>query len=272
MAFRERECKLNAPSRQQIEKVWNFVLSDAHYVTDTDRSFREPWLAELRLSAPQERTALRERVYCDNRKLVAARHGIDIRLEDPSSAGKTKQMVKMPAECEKAQDSATLDRMEYSFKMKKGKTQSPDLTALPDGPAKWVKKIFEVSSLKDVNLYPLLQIVTQRSKMHYYPNGDRNTKIELAMDIGRGRTCFGDKWPVFQIELEMVKGDPDCLNAEGKRLTEKFDFLSADTRSKSTPGFELLGPYLADKDARELIAQELKGKAFQVLSPPSPKT
>lgn len=277
-SFREQECKLNAPSRNQVEKVWNFVLSDSHYMTDTDPSFREPWLADLHLSAPQERTALRERIYCDSRRLLAAQNGIDIRLEDPFAAGKTKQMIKIPTAWEKAQGGqavssadVAMDRMELSFKLK-GKGHTPDLTVLPEGPSKWLKRIFDVSSLKDVSLYPLLQIVTQRSKMRYYPGGDHDTQIELAMDIGRGRTCFGQTWPVFQIELEMVKGDAANLQKEADRLMSVFPFLVIETRSKPTPGFELLDPLLARKDIREHLKDQMKqsrGTEFQILPMPA---
>jgi hypothetical protein len=263
--FREQECKLNAPTQDAIEQVWRSILSDPHYhAVETDESSRPAWLSGLRLQMPHEVTPLRMRVYCDKLNLRATREGVDIRLQY-SANGKSELMVKIPTKEAKAASGGAMDRMEYSSKLKQG-PGGPDLTTLEKACTQRLKGVFEDSSLKDVTLYPLLQILTQRSKMHYHPDGDPDTEIELSMDIGRGQTCLGQEWPVFQIELEMVKGDPARLKAEAERLMRKFAFLSPETRSKPAPGFELLGPYLADKDIRDMLARELAASSFRNLA------
>ncbi|HEY8190601.1 MAG TPA: hypothetical protein VIF12_07935, partial [Micavibrio sp.] len=132
-----------------------------------------------------------------------------------------------------------------------------------------LKTVFDGSSLKDVALYPLLQIITQRRKMHYRPHGHPNTEIELSMDIGVGETCLGQEWFVFQIELELVKGEIACLKAETKLLKKEFA-LTLETRSKPAPGFELLGPHLDGKYIRAIVARELKNSDFRNLKSHAP--
>jgi hypothetical protein len=84
------------------------------------------------------------------------------------------------------------------------------------------------------------------------------------MDIGVGETCLGQEWFVFQIELELVKGEIACLKAETKLLKKEFA-LTLETRSKPAPGFELLGPHLDGKYIRAIVARELKNSDFRNL-------
>ncbi|HEY8190262.1 MAG TPA: hypothetical protein VIF12_06215, partial [Micavibrio sp.] len=126
--YREQEYKLNAPTQDAIEEVWDFVLSDSHYCTvetdkssktnhtaETDKLPRPKGLSKLKLQKPHEITTLRRRVYCDTLNLQATRQGIDIRLQY-SPNEKTELMVKVPTKGVKGDSDGTMDRLEYSSK------------------------------------------------------------------------------------------------------------------------------------------------------------
>lgn len=262
--FRERERKLNATSGAQLEQFRQFIAKNPYYTTLEDPRFIIPLMTGFKLRPPQEDTALRFRVYFDNCALNATRSGIEIRMEDRSVTGTEgwpyKQVIKIgqPGNSE----SHTLDRMEYSTKLKQSR---PQLQTLKDESADYLKDIFNSRSLAKIQLYPLVCIASQRWKMLYHPDGNKDVQIELATDIGRGQTIDGFTWDMFQVEIEMKKGDPAWLGIEEAKFRDALPFLVPEFRSKPSPGFDRLTPFLEKKKNRELIRQNMKDGAFRIL-------
>lgn len=263
--FRERERKLNARSAHQLDKVRAYVLQDPHFVTLNDLRLSLPLLKGLPLRVPQEDSSLRLRTYHDNSVLSATRSGVEIRIEDRSFGSDNewpfKQVIKIGEAASQANH--TLDRLEFTSKLQKAQ---PDLENVKGDRADYLKQAFNARSLNKIRIYPLIQIASQRWKLLYHPDGDKDTQIELATDIGRGQTVDGFTWDMFQLEIEMKKGDPAWLEKEEARLMQNLPFLTSETRSKPSPGFDHLGTLLALKNNREIVRQKLKDGTFHILS------
>lgn len=259
--FLEKERKLNAANAQQLETVRRHVLSDPHFVTLNDQRLSLPLLQGLPLRVPQEDSGLRLRTYHDSTTLSATRNGVEIRIEDRGIAGDFKQVIKI-GEAGNAKDH-TLSRMEYTAKIQKAK---PQLEALKGESAAFLTDAFNARSISKIALYPLIQIASQRWKLLYHPDGNKDVQIELATDIGRGQTVDGFTWDMFQLEIEMKKGDPAWLEKEEARLLKHLPFLMSETRSKPSPGFDHLIPLIKEKKNRNNIRQNLKDGTFKILS------
>ncbi|MFN3828400.1 MAG: hypothetical protein ACK4NR_12345 [Micavibrio sp.] len=263
-SFREQERKLNAASGAQLEQFRQFIAKNPYYTTLEDPRFITPLMAGFKLRPPQEDSALRFRVYFDNCALNATRSGIEIRMEDRSITGTEgwpyKQVIKIgqPGNAE----SHTLDRMEYTTKLKQSR---PQLQTLKGESADYLKGVFNSRSLSKIQLYPLVSIASQRWKMLYHPDGNKDVQIELATDIGRGQTVDGFTWDIFQVEIEMKKGAPKCFGIEEAKFMEAMPFLVPEFRSKPSPGFDHLMPVLEKKKNRELIRHSMNNGIFQTL-------
>lgn len=259
--FREQECKLNASSADDLEKIRHYILTNPHYTHANDPKLLPSWLAGMAFTPAHEKSAVRYRTYFDTVEFNAFDQGVEIRVESngDGTSGPYKQMVKiaMPGTVP-----GIMDRMEYQGKIS---GPVPDLSLIKDGNAEVLKDIFKVKSLGKLSLYPLLQIATQRWKSTYHPNGDRNTRIEVALDAGRGMTCAGQSWDLFQLELELLRGDPACLELERARLLYVFNYLTAESRSKPSTGMDFLRPLMARADVKALMKQELRGQPFRIL-------
>ncbi|MGZ9109466.1 MAG: hypothetical protein ACXW4B_11680 [Micavibrio sp.] len=266
--FQERERKLNVSSAAQLERIHNHVIRDPHYATLNDLRFVQDWLQDLKLRVPQEDSGLRYRLYYDDPKLTATKSGVEIRLEyrgDKTADGwPYKQVIKVGAAG--SDDNHTLDRLEYPAKLRQG---MPVLRAVRGDGAAFLKAAFNKANLADIDLYPMIQIASQRWKLLYHPDGDPDTQIELATDLARARTFTGFSWDLFQVEMEMKKGDPAILGAEVTRLLSAFNGagvndLRIEKRSKPSPGFDVLAPLLAEKEARDFVRHNLMGGHFAV--------
>ena len=123
-----------------------------------------------------------------------------------------------------------------------------------------------LQSILDVKLYPLLVIASQRWKIDYHPDGDKNTKIEYASDVGHGIDITGYEWDIYQAELELKKGDLSVLTREESYLREHFNFLKVESHSKPTPGFENLSSIITSSKAQNFIHDQFKdSNKFRVL-------
>lgn len=261
--FHEQERKLNASSVAHLVKIQDFVIADAHYVTLNDPRFAGDWLSDMPLHVPQSNSDLRFRHYFDDPKLTANRAGIELRVEyrgDKSADGwPYKQVIKVGASG--SEEDHTLDRLEYPAKLRRG---LPVLEAVEGAGASFLKAAFNKNKLADVQLFPLIQIVSQRWKLLYHPDGDKDTQIELSTDMARARAFTGFTWDLFQVELELKKGDPQILADEEARLRKIFRCLTVETRSKPAPGFDHLTGILDKKPMRDFVRTNLSQGRFRV--------
>lgn len=236
LPFDEREVKLNARDAGDLIAVRDYFLADPHYVPVNVPRFRPKWLKDMGSLGPAvEVTSIRTRTYYDDRKLNGFNNGLEIRVECKKGNG-CKQVVKVGSN--NAGDDGAFRRMEYPASLKR---QKPDLTLVASEAKNALRKIFNVNCLADVKLQPMLEISSQRWRMSYHPDGDPDTIVECALDVGRGRT-FGEgksyEWPLYQVEIEVKKGNPSILDKEKDRLKRRFDFLTVGKESKPSPGFE----------------------------------
>lgn len=261
--FHERERKFNVKSAQYLDRIREHVIGDRHYVTLNDRRFSGDWLSGLPLRVPQSDSDLRQRFYFDDVNLKATAAGVELRIEyrgDKTSDGwPYRQVIKVGAAG--SDENHTLDRLEYPAKLRRG---MPVLDAVEGAGSAFLKAAFNSSSLADVALYPMIQIVSQRWKLLYHPGGDKTTQIELAIDMARARTFTGFTWDMFQVEMELKKGDPAALEKEEKYLRQVFTDMAVETRSKPSPGFDVLARYLACEDMRKFVGNNLSEGRFQV--------
>ncbi|MFN3826565.1 MAG: hypothetical protein ACK4NR_02950 [Micavibrio sp.] len=263
-AFHEREIKLNASNVSTLESVRDFIIKAPHFATLNDKRLLPSWINDLPLNAPQEETGLRLRTYFDNAALTAAGNNVEIRVEyrgDKSSDGwPYKQVIKIGSN--ESTPGHVLDRLEYPAKLKKA---TPDLSVI-DGPAaKYLKRIFDVKDLRKVHLLPLIVIAGQRWRLLYHPDANRDVRVEVATDVGRGMTVGGHQWNLFQVEMEMKQGDAQVLALEESILRHHFMGLTPETRSKPTDGFEALKPLLAQKKVRKWLEKAPQDGVFRPL-------
>ncbi len=243
-SFYEQERKYNVRHPNHVGLLQQSIIADDHFVTLDYPPFRSDLMASVGLiGAPQEITAPRQRFYFDDLRLSGFLNGVEIRIE-PRRQGREegwpfRQVVKIgePGSAEQH----TLQRMEYPARLRALK---PDLTVVGNGNGRYLADVFNVKSLARAVLHPLLRIHSQRWKMEYHPEGDPDTLIELALDVGRGQTLSGYVWDIRQLELEIKAGDPQTLDAEERYLRTRFPFLEPEFRSKPTPGFEILGSFI----------------------------
>ncbi len=259
--FNEREHKLRASSTAQLNRVRNFVLSNAHYVPAYEAPLAHGLLDGMELLGPPESTsAMRVRVYYDDEKLHGYRNGVEIRIEP--RVKEHKLVVKIGDNVADKKEGG-FDREEHVGKLKSFR---PDFKGL-DAPARnRLKKVYGVKNVDDIKVRPMIMIVSQRWRYVYHPAGNKKASIEYAHDVARGQTFTGYEWGIFEAELELKKGNPAVLRREEARLLRAFNFLSHGTYSKPSPGFDVLQRILlADDDtARKFVKTEMKPGPFQV--------
>lgn len=266
--FREQELKLNVPGVDQLNQVREHLIHDPHYKTDSDLKRQRPAVAAGMpvLGKPEEiYTPLRTRIYYDDVKLHGFAQGVEIRIEERGdSKSPFKQVIKIGGNV--AGKDGTFDRAEYSSPLKTG---VPDLSVLDQEQKDKLKAIFGVAKVSDIELRPLVMMVSQRWRYEYHPGGDADTLVEYAHDVARGQTFTGHQWDLYQAEIEMKEGDASALAREERRLRDTFNFFQADSRSKPSPGFEVLKAQLAAPEAQEFVRRTLTPGRFQVLTLPA---
>jgi hypothetical protein len=253
---REVECKLDAPDEASVKQVADYIENDNHYVP-ANSSAQKP---------QSENNVELERVYFDTLNLSGYKAGIEIRVEHKIRGLKDdkpyKMVVKIDAEDKKK--GSALDRLEETYRME---DSEPDLSVIKDKPVRdALKWAFGVKKVDDVDLYPLVRIMAQRSKFTYHPGGDKSTKVEFDKAVGKGHDFTGYAFDVLQCELESKSGATSAVETEGKRLRDKFDFLATSKESKPTPGFRHLKTILKNKKARKFAQRNLKHDSFRVLN------
>lgn len=264
--FHEQECKLDARTSKQLERVRKHIIGDPHYVTLNDEKFLPDVMkGEKMLGVPESFSPPRIRVYYDDIQLNGFRSGVEIRVEHKAESNpdepQYKQVVKIGNNT--AETDGIFDRIEFPARLA---DSTPNLNAVDSRQQKKLKDIFEVKDLSKVKLLPLIQIVSQRWRIEFHPDGNRNNRIEYAHDLGVGQTFTGYTWKMHQAELELKCGNPAALVREKRRLMETFNFFTPGLRSKPSAGFEVLTAALSHPELRKRAQKELTPGTFRVLS------
>ena len=105
-------------------------------------------------------------------------------------------------------------------------------------------------ALQELTSYPKLaeRLISQRIRIPYFPEGNRDLEIELALEpVHCGETFTGFTWQYHKIDIEIKKG-PDksqqalrhaILAREEERLMSTFP-LTRQRVSSATPGFDAI--------------------------------
>ena len=252
----EIESKLNVPSEALLQHVGDYILNSPYYMAN-----------DVHVGAININPLHLERTYFDSLSLDGFKNGVEIRIEHKSKRSESsKKPYKMTIKVSLPQneENIAVDRLEACYRIDEAQ---PDLSVIEDSKIKKaVKQAFGVKNLKDINLLPLVRVLAQRWKYSYRPGGDPNTKIEFDSASGQVHDFTGQAFDLYQIELESKEGDPQAVEIETTRLTNKFNFLSIDTNSKPALGFERLQSVLMDKDIKKYAEEHLDNKAFRILN------
>ncbi len=247
----ERERKYAPAPGARLEEVLEHVKASKDvFVTANDARFlpnMDPALV-ARIQVPNEVTGLRQRIYFADSALTCFHAGIEIRQEMRHKHSFDhpifKQVIKIGANKVTAAR-PTLERTEYPAKLS---SFGANLKAVGD--KNILKKLS--TELNEAALRPVIQLLSQRTKLVYHPEGDPDVAVELAFDLFcHGATFDGYTWEGPQLEIELKKGatnrrDADAILArEEKRFMETFG-LRRDLSSKPAPGLRYLMDQMGD--------------------------
>lgn len=209
-------------------------------------------LNDVDFMAAFERTRPRERIYYIDAELSAQKRAVEFRQETHRNYG-VKQTIKigrMTGSDTGKDGDTTLNRLEIHAKL-----TGPGvvLGAVDDErERRRLRRHFKEAALK-----PGFRLVSQRIRIPYHPEGDKNVMIELACDyILYGETMFGKCWHDPKLEIEIIKGPADeaacrkILEREEKRIMDEFDMV-AQPESNADLGYQRLAPDLATKAGRQ---------------------
>lgn len=188
----------------------------------------------------QSITKFRYRYYFDTPLLVLFSHAVELRIEKKGTTFRHVIKIGNGATAEHPM----LGRKEYPAQLKRFK---PNLSAI-DKTADHSKEIIAFLRKtvgKPHKLKPLIAIQSQRRKLEYHPEGNRNITIEIGIDVGTGVTVTNFDWTLCQIELKIKENKSPESNAlilerEGQLLKDKSPVLTNSLISKPAKGFNNL--------------------------------
>lgn len=260
--YRERERKYTPVRDGELSEIMQHILRcQDQFVTMDHETFRPDNLPEhlaRRMAIPREITQLRERVYFTDHKLVITEHDIEVRQESKIKYP-VKQNIKVGHGA--SDDDHTLDRTEYPAKLR---YYGANINAVDDPALKSkLQKLFN-----DKVLVPALRMISQRTRLVYFPEGNPDVEIEMAFDtVLWGQTFDGFTWEEPKIEIELVKGAQNedeakaILDAEEARLLSLFP-LNPVYHSNPTPGMDHLKDALSDSRKLRRKLKEVKPNGF----------
>ena len=274
--YLEPEQKLDATCPDTLKKVEDFIVADPYFellnlhrmAGDIPKDIALPhgFLDDCPAEYAHQVTPTRFRVYYDTPALDGFHRGVEIRIEHPGPTehghkNPYKQVVKIggPATSE----DHTFHRLEISGRL---------AAAIPNTKAESLDDNEKLSSLlkkhiKTEKLRPLQLLVTTRTRIWCHPNGDPDTIVEFGIDRGQGITVDGYKYPIWQIEPELIRGsDAAVLNTVSERLMDRFEgALAVNLTSKPTPGYNHLAHVLEQQSGMKARIQRLPVQQFNVL-------
>lgn len=273
--YREPERKLDVHTETDLAKVENHIRRSRYYVPLNGKRSNHDIpsgihvtvddINNLKVRPAGEDTPRRFRLYYDTPDLDGYHGNVEIRVEFPKptthgSVRSYKQVIKMglPATAE----DPTFHRIEIS-----GRLETPvpsfESSAL-DGNKKlsaFLKEHFDCSALR-----PLQLLTTVRTRYYCRPAGCENTVVEFGYDRGRAMTLNEFRYPILQIEPEVIRGDESVLGDIGQRLTQRFETVRINLESKPTPGFRHLDGILAGNPRAKSFLLGLPRDEFRFVS------
>ena len=261
--YLEPERKLDVTSEATLRRIEQVIRTDDYFIPVNALSSGHDIPEGIHVTADdvnhmevpnaQEVTPRRYRLYYDTPSLDAFRHGIEIRIEFPKAtehghARKFKQVVKLGKEA--TEEDPTFHRLEFAERL---------MEPIPSFDAKVLDGNKRLSAfLKDTidcdALRPLQLLTTVRSRLWCRTEDDPDTIVEFGFDRGRGMTVTGHRYPILQVEPEVIRGDEGILEPVVQRLVNKFgDKVMVNLHSKPTPGFD---------DLAAILHKNPAGKAF----------
>jgi hypothetical protein len=193
---------------------------------------------------PIQITAPRERAYFLDGEGVLREKKCEIRQE--IKPGFVKQTTKKGNGA--TSEDSTMDRMEQASKL-----VGFGFNILAIGDKKLREELIE--TLHSVPR-PVQRMISQRVRLPYYPEGNPDILIEMAIEpIHVGQTFTGFVWEQPKIDLEIKMGPEDkaarhaLLAREEERLLSIFP-LNPQLKSSPTPGFDAIQSEMGNKDVR----------------------
>jgi len=192
------------------------------------------------LAVGRAQTRLLRSVYFDTVGLALAREGIALRVR--RVGGRLIQTIKLQGEAR----AGLFSRPEIETPVR---DERPDLTRIPDlGLRAAIEQLRQGEALA-----PVVETEFRRTRRRLE---FANSEILCDLDVGEVRTARGDA-PISELELELVRGEPDALYHLALELLEQVP-LRPSLLGKVDRGFALLrghGP-LPRKAARIQYAQD----------------
>jgi hypothetical protein len=274
--YLEPERKLDVPSEADLSKIESHIRRSHYYVPLNGKRSNHDIPPGIQVSTDDinnlnirpagEDTVRRFRLYYDTPDLDGYKGHVEVRIEfpKPTSHGSVlayKQVIKMglPA----TSDDPTFHRIEIS-----GKLRHPIPSFEPaalDGNKKlsaFLKDHFDVDAFR-----PLQLLTTARTRYYCRPDGCENTVVEFGYDRGRAMTLNNFRYPILQIEPEVLHGDEAVLGDISKRLTQRFKVAAVNLESKPTPGWRHLDEILTGNKAAKSFLLGLPQDKFRFISP-----
>lgn len=252
--YLEPERKLDAEHPDILSEVENYILNDPyfellnnnHITCDIPDGIALPpeMIVDFAVEPAHQVTTRRFRVYYDTPKLHGFRHGVEVRIEHPGPTEHGykkpfKQVVKIGGQA--SPEDPTFHRMEISGTL---------FQSIPDFSADALDDNNKISaflgrSFKAESFRPLQVLTTVRTRLWCRPMGFEDSIVEFGIDRGAGLTINGYKYPILQIEPELIHGNPAALGAVSEKLKDHFgNALSPNYTSKPTPGYNHLASVL----------------------------
>lgn len=174
------------------------------------------------LAAGRAQTRLLRSVYYDTAGLALARAGIALRVR--RVGGRLVQTVKLQGEAR----AGLFARPELETPVRE---ERPDLTRIPDfGVRDTIERLSGAEGL-----VPVVETEFRRTRRHLDYAG---SEILCDVDAGEVRTARGSA-PIAELELELVRGEPDALYRLGLELLEQVPLRPA-LLGKVDRGFAIL--------------------------------
>jgi hypothetical protein len=275
--YQEPEQKFDIPTESGLEAVEKFICENEYLIpiNDPRSSYDIPRgihidssvINNFKIRPAREDTPRRFRVYYDTPSLDAYRGDVEIRIEfpKPTEHGHKKlykQVVKLGGAA--TPEDPIFHRIEVSGRVSRP-VPSFEPSAL-DGNEKLSS--FLKKHIKCDDLRPLQVLTTMRTRFYFHASDDRATTVEIASDRGRGIALNGERFPILQMELEVLNGDNNVLNVIASQLKNRFNgLLTPNLTSKPTPGYEALTPLLTGNKKARSFVKNLKRDEFRIVAP-----
>lgn len=269
----ESECILFSDCPELAKAIIDrIVRGAAGYTTDADPRLLPPLPVEMLSAAlavaPHETTPVRQRIYYDTQGCALKKAGIEVRMEYNPKNRLWCQTVKYEVDegkCEAPEDDAVLvhHRMEQ-----KASLNRPGFCLEAVQPRELHERI--QATIGKSPVLPVLSLISQRTRLCYHPEGDRDIAIEIAVEpLHVGTTLSGVSWSDAKIELEIKKGPEEgpARDALLRREVERLQTLArqirseaslrVSSRSSAAGGLEEVAGFLNTSDGRRAFTSQI---------------